>query len=88
MIITEYTTIHVRLNEDEQYRYETPTGPIMVDHLILHGYGNDTDIEQATVHGTAIKKNGDKALFNRNGTVKLTALPLDIRREIESLLER
>lgn len=81
MKLTKQVTLIMNLNPPEQFKFHTPTGPIMVNTLRFSP--EDFSPEPTRYHrhrhgwarGSAIKKDGSIALFDRQGNIPFSDIP-------------
>lgn len=81
MQISKSVSVTVRLEASEQFRFETPTGPIMVSHMSF----SPGDFRMpprgercAHARGPGIKKDGSVALIDRSGYIPFRLIPTPI----------
>jgi hypothetical protein len=68
----------VRLEEGEQFEWDTPTGKILVSEIHI-SEGRTYGLRyQASVRGFAIRKDGDVGYVHRNGEILLRELPKEV----------
>jgi len=77
--ISSRLPITVRLDGDDRYRLDTPTGPIMAECISVWNAGSIPAGSVITVAGRAIKADGGLALFNRQTSVAFNDLPAFVR---------
>lgn len=76
-------TIWVHLTPDEEFKAMTPTGQILVRTIRVEERGVDGGvIPHVGIAGSAIKKDGTKALFDRQGYMIWEQLPMEVRTTI------
>ena len=79
--LTAYLTC--KLDGEEQFKFDTPTGRIMVDEVSYW-----IDSKKASLRGWAINADGRSGLIRRTGSMEPADLPIEVRRQFKTLMER